>query len=210
MEINVGDIINAEVRKADAKQEAGLKLYEKNGNIYVRKVGGLFKRRNVPVQEHDRIHTLNGVDVEDYGGGLNEMKAVIQREIKVWIKFERIDEPPSSDSEEEEELLMLEGEEELLQLEYQEEEESDEEDVLHLTNGPTDNQTLVVSGNSDIEPGMEMKLFKLKNKPKLNGAIVEVLKSAGGRWKVKLLRHPLREVDAGTVMSVAEENLREL
>jgi hypothetical protein len=213
MQLNVGDIVHAEVRKADLKQEAGLKLYENRGNIYVRKVDGLFKRRQVPLQQHDRIHTLNGVDVEDYTGGLNEMMAVIKRELKVWIKFERIDEPPpdeSEEEEEEEELLMIEGGEELLQLENEQEEEddeeSDEEDLLNLTNGPTN------PSEGDVAPGMEMRLFKLKAKPKMNGTIVKILKSAGkpGRWQVKLLRHPLREVSAGAVMSVAEENLKEL
>lgn len=216
MQVNVGDIVNAEVRKAHAKQEAGLKLYEKNGNIYVRKVGGLFQRRNVPVQEHDRIHRLNGIDVEDYPGGLNEMKAVIQRELKVWIQFERMEEPSEQseeEEEEEEELLMLEGPEELLALEYEEEEEdesSDEEDdVLHLTNGPT---AADPSDKNDVQPGMEMRLFKLKKKPKLNGTIVRVIKPAAtpGRWEVKVLRHPLRKVDAGAVMSISAESLRPL
>ena len=117
MEINPGDIIQAEVRKADQKQEAGLKLEERKGKIYVRKVEGLFKRRNVPVQAGDRLYTINGVDVEDYEGGLDEIKALIAREMKIWIKFERMDEEDSEEEEIEEEeadssdeeVLLLEG-----------------------------------------------------------------------------------------------------
>ena len=207
----VGDVVQAEVKKADVKQEAGLKIEEKKGMILVRKVDGLFKRRNIPIQPGDRIHTINGKDVEDYRGGINEMKALIKNEIKIWIKFERMEEmsDESEEEEEQEELLMLEGPEELLQLEYQQEEDDDEEDedeeeVLHLTNGPTESE-------SDYEAGMEMRLFKLKSKPKLNGTIVELVKPGKpGRWEVKLLRHPMRQVQAGTLMSVAEVNLKEL
>lgn len=237
MEINVGDIVRAEVRKADVKQEAGLKLEQRsNGNIYIRKVDGLFKRRNVPVQVGDRLHTINGKDVEDYPGGLNEIKALIQREMKIWIAFERVDETEEDDSlpkdvEEEEddddEVLLLEGPEPLLQLEYkpededdeESEEEEEEEEVLRLTNGPKKEDVLkltngstTTSGSGGLKKGMEMRLFKLKKKPKLNGTIVEIVGpgKSRGRWEVKVLRHPLREANAGAILSISEENLKEL
>ena len=205
MEINVGDIVHAEVRKADVKQEAGLKLFERDGAIYVEKADGLFKRRNIPVLPGDRIHTINGKDVEDYAGGLMEIKALIKKEITIRIAFERMEGMPSESEEEEEqeELLMLEGPEQLLMLEGPGADESEsEEDLPRLTNGP--------SNDGDISPGIEMRLFKLSQKPKLNGTIVKVLRKGkkAGRWEVELLRHPMREVDAGSVMSVASENLK--
>lgn len=207
--LDLGDIIQAEVRKSDPKQEAGLKLEEKNGMILVRKVDGLFKRRNIPIIPGDRIHTINGKDVEDYQNGLNDIKALIKREIKICIKFERMEEmSDESEEEEQEELLMLEGPEELLQLEYQQddkdEEEEDEEEVLHLTNGPIDSQ-------ASFKPGVQMRLFKLKKKPKLNGTIVKIVKPGKpGRWDVELMRHPMRKIEPGAIMSVSEENLKEL
>eukprot|EP00934_Nitzschia_sp_Nitz4_P001100 Nitzschia sp. Nitz4//scaffold5_size260463//181734//182363//NITZ4_001004-RA/size260463-processed-gene-0.336-mRNA-1//1//CDS//3329555406//1100//frame0 len=209
MEINVGDIVRAEVRKADVKQEAGLKLEQRsNGNIYVRKVDGLFKRRNVPVQAGDRLHEINGKDVTDYKGGLNEIKALILREMKIWITFERMEEG-EEEEQEQEELLMIEGPEELLQLENGDAEESDDDGdgVLLLTDGKAEEE------EGAVAPGMEMRLFKLKKKPKLNGTIVEVIKAgkSSGRWEVKLLHHPKRDIaEAGAVISVSEENLREL
>lgn len=227
MEINPGDIVQAEVRKADQKQEAGLKLEERKGKIYIRKVGGLFKRRNVPVQAGDRLHTINGVDVEDYAGGLNEIKALIVREMKIWIKFERMDE----DSDEEEEEVDSSDDEEVLLLqgpEYDEDSEEEEEEVLQLTNGGTNKPGVVVTSveeddddddedddndeDDDIESGMEMRLFKLKKKPKMNGCIVRVIGPADkpGRWQVEILRHPKREVNSGAIMSIATANLKEL
>ncbi len=210
MEINVGDIVHAEVQKADVKQDAGLKLFERGGNIYVEKAEGLFKRRNIPIEPGDRIHTINGKDVEDYKGGLKEIKALIKREIKIWIKFERMEGFPSESEEEEEqeELLMLEGPEQFLMLEGPEAYESEnEEDLPRLTNRPHAEED-----SGEVEPGMEMRLFKLKQKPKLNGTIVKVLKKAGNgdRWQVELVSHPMREVDVGAVMSIAQANLKQL
>ena len=208
MEINVGDIVHAEVRKADVKQEAGLKLYERDGCIYVEKADGLFKRRNIPLLPGDRIHTINGKDVEDYAGGLNEIKALIKKEITIRIAFERMEGIPSESEEEEEEqeeLLMLEGPEPLLMLEGPGADESeDEEELPRLTDGQSE--------NGDISVGLEMRLFKLSQKPKMNGTIVKVLRKAkkSGRWEVEILRHPMREVDGGSVMSVASENLKPL
>ncbi len=61
MEINTGDIVNAEVRKADVKQDAGLSLIETaDGAILVSKAEGLFKRRNIPILPGDRIHEIFG------------------------------------------------------------------------------------------------------------------------------------------------------
>ena len=193
--------MHAEVRKADVRQEAGLKLFERDGNIYVEKADGLFKRRNIPILPGDRIHTINGKDVEDYAGGLAEIKALIKKEITIRISFERMEGMPSEDEEEEEqeELLMLEGPER-----PGDDESEEEEELLRLTNGP--------SHDGDVVLGTEMRLFKLSQKPKMNGTVVKVLRKARkeGRWEVEILRHPMREVDVGSVMSVATENLKPL
>jgi hypothetical protein len=55
----------------------------------------------------------------------------------------------------------------------------------------------------DIHPGYEMKLFKIKKKPKMNGTIVKVMKEADtpGRWKVEIST-------TKQIISIAEENLR--
>jgi hypothetical protein len=55
----------------------------------------------------------------------------------------------------------------------------------------------------DIQPGYEMKLFKLKKKGKMNGTIVKVLQEADtlGRWEVEIST-------TKQIISIAEEHLR--
>ena len=222
MEINPGDIVNAEVRKADVKQDAGLTLIETDeGVILVSKAEGLFKRRNIPILPGDRIHEIFGRDVEDFEGGLNEIKALMKKELRIWLKFERMEsEVYESDEEEEEDR------EELLMIEGGEESSDDEEEHLMLTNGSphdesnsddveeyrTDGTDTVNDSDSTedhiIRPGVELRIFKYKKKPKLNGTVVRVLKwSGGGIWEVELIGHPMREIDTGSRLSIDQEYL---
>ena len=186
MEINVGDVVQAQVTKADLKQEAGLKLEQRHGRIYVRKIEGLFKRRGVPVQAGDQILELNGKDVKDYRD-LNEMKALIKNELKIFIKFMRVDpdDSQSTDSDDEPEVLE--------QIGYEEEEEDDEEE-----------ERLQLEYHK-IRRGDEMKLQDVQAKPELNGKRVKVLQEADktGRWQVKVKY-------TGVVMSVAAEKLAQI
>lgn len=239
MQIDPGDIVNAEVRKADAKQKAGLELIETHdGEILVKKADGLFKRRNIPIEIGDRIVQIFGKDVEDFEGGLEEINELIKSELKIWLKFERMEgELPGSDDEEEESA------DEPLMLEDGEDQEWSDEEEEHelLTNGDTkasDQQIIVETvGDEDsaddirsvatfeseddddedtIRSGKEFRIFKYKKSPKLNGTIVRALKPSGNRklteknviWEVELLRHPLREIDEGLRISISEENLR--
>mmetsp|Transcript_47516 Transcript_47516/g.136567 ORF Transcript_47516/g.136567 Transcript_47516/m.136567 type:complete len:145 (-) Transcript_47516:64-498(-) len=128
MQIDPGDVVNAEVKKADVKQKAGLVLYEKDGDILVEKAEGLFERRKIPILPGDRILEIFGRDVEDFEGGVDEIHELIKTEMKIWLKFERMDGEASSSSEEEEEPLLLEA--------PKDDEDSEEEEApLMLTNG---------------------------------------------------------------------------
>ena len=72
-----------------------------------------------------------------------------------------------------------------------------EEDVRRLGNGPV---------HDKVEPGMTMKLFKLKRKAKMNGVHVKVMdKSAkkSGRWQVRV-------VDSDRILSIHESNLKQI
>jgi hypothetical protein len=159
MEFKPGDVIHAQVTKADVKQEAGLKLEDRHGRIYVRKIEGLFKRREVPVIAGDELLKRN----------IQEIKHTIKQELKIMVVVQRNDADDSSRStasveepdveESEVEESEVEESEEYLQLEY-----------------------------SDIRPGDIMMLQGLNAKPELNGLTVEVLQEADkpGRWQVEV------------------------
>jgi hypothetical protein len=175
-------------------------------------VEGLFKRRNIPILPGDRIHEIFGKDVEDFEGGLDEIKGLMKTELRIWLKFERMDGEPS---ESEEELLMLEGGQEY---------SSDEEELLMITNGnPEDQSETVREGSADnvdgddgtddnsIRPGQDLRIFRYKKKPKLNGTVVRVRKLEGqGVWQVELVTHPMRKIDEGSRISIEQEYLRPL
>jgi C-terminal processing protease CtpA/Prc len=96
MEINIGDVLVAEVTKADRKQPSGLKIKEKRGKFYVEKISGLFKARNTPLKVGDQILDLNGKDVGDYKG-LSDIKRVVKEEVKIRLRVVRLD-PDRSES----------------------------------------------------------------------------------------------------------------
>jgi PDZ domain len=101
MDFKPGDVIHAQVTKSDVKQPSGLKLEEKHGRIYVRKVDGLFKLRKVPVQAGDQVLKINGKDVEEYPN-LTAVKAVIKSEKAITVcvlRCDPTDEDESTDSE---------------------------------------------------------------------------------------------------------------
>ena len=91
-----GDVITINVGKSNPRQDAGLKIEERKGRYYVRKVpnGGLFGR--TPVIASDKILELNGKDAREYKH-VNEMKKVLKDESKISIVVLRVD-PDDSDS----------------------------------------------------------------------------------------------------------------
>jgi len=91
-----GDVITVTVGKSNPKQDAGLKLEERNGKYYVRKVpsSGLFAK--TPVIAGDKILELNGTDSHDFKN-VNEMKKVLKDEERITVVVLRKD-PDDSES----------------------------------------------------------------------------------------------------------------
>jgi len=91
-----GDVITITVTKSNVKQDPGLKVEERNGKYYVRKVpsGGLFAK--TPVIASDKILELNGIDRHEYKS-VNEMKKILKDEMKITIVVLRLD-PDASES----------------------------------------------------------------------------------------------------------------
>ncbi|KAG7361547.1 TFIIB zinc-binding protein [Nitzschia inconspicua] len=93
---NPGDVITVTVGKSDPRQDSGLKIEERNGKYYVRKVpsGGLFAK--TPVIAGDKILELNGKDHHEYKN-LNELKKVLKDEERITVVVLRKD-PEASES----------------------------------------------------------------------------------------------------------------
>ena len=93
---NPGDVITVTVGKSDPRQDSGLKIEERNGKYYVRKVpsGGLFAK--TPVIAGDKILELNGKDHHEYKNE-NELKKVLRDEERITIVVLRKD-PDASES----------------------------------------------------------------------------------------------------------------
>mmetsp|Transcript_45664 Transcript_45664/g.69827 ORF Transcript_45664/g.69827 Transcript_45664/m.69827 type:complete len:464 (+) Transcript_45664:135-1526(+) len=93
---NPGDVITVTVGKSNPKQDAGLKVEERNGKYYVRKVpsSGLFAK--TPVIAGDKVLELNGKDYHEFKS-LSEMKKLIKEEMRITIVVLRKD-PDDSES----------------------------------------------------------------------------------------------------------------
>lgn len=91
-----GDVITVSVTKSNAKQDAGMKIEERNGKYYVCKVpsGGHFSK--TPVIAGDKILELNGIDSHDFKD-VNELKKILKSEKKISVVVERKD-PDASES----------------------------------------------------------------------------------------------------------------
>jgi len=91
-----GDVITVTVGKSNPKQDPGLKVEEKNGKYYVRKVpsGGLFAK--TPVIAGDKILELNGSDSHEFKN-VNELKKILKEESKITVMVLRKD-PEASES----------------------------------------------------------------------------------------------------------------
>ena len=87
---NPGDVITVTVGKSNPRQDPGLKLEERNGKYYVRKVpsSGLFAR--TPVAPGDKVLELNGTDYHEFKT-LNDMKRVFKDEMRITIVVLRKD-----------------------------------------------------------------------------------------------------------------------
>lgn len=93
---NPGDVITVSVGKSDPRQDSGLKIEERNGKYYVRKVpsGGLFAK--TPVIAGDKILELNGQDHHQFNN-VNELKKILKDEERITIVVLRKD-PEASES----------------------------------------------------------------------------------------------------------------
>ena len=93
---NPGDVITVTVGKSDPRQDSGLKIEERNGKYYIRKVpsGGLFAK--TPVIAGDKILELNGQDHHEFKTE-NEVKKVLRDEERITIVVLRKD-PDASES----------------------------------------------------------------------------------------------------------------
>jgi S1-C subfamily serine protease len=93
---NPGDVITVTVGKSNPKQDAGLKVEERNGKYYIRKVpsSGLFAK--TPVIAGDKVLELNGKDYHEFKS-LSEMKKLIKDEMRITIVVLRKD-PDDSES----------------------------------------------------------------------------------------------------------------
>lgn len=91
-----GDVITVTVGKSNPKQDPGLKVEERNGKYYVRKVpsGGLFAK--TPVIVGDKILEVNGRDSHEFKT-LNELKKILKEASRVTVVILRID-PGASES----------------------------------------------------------------------------------------------------------------
>jgi len=85
-----GDVITVTVGKSNPKQDPGLKVEEKNGKYYIRKVpsGGLFAR--TPVIAGDKILELNGIDSREFKN-VNELKKILKDEPRITVVVLRRD-----------------------------------------------------------------------------------------------------------------------
>jgi hypothetical protein len=92
----VGDVITVTVGKSNPRQDVGLKIEEKNGKYYVRKVPGSGLFAKTPVIAGDKILEVNGKDSHDYEN-INEMKKSIKEEERITIVVLRRD-PDASES----------------------------------------------------------------------------------------------------------------
>mmetsp|Transcript_4735 Transcript_4735/g.5385 ORF Transcript_4735/g.5385 Transcript_4735/m.5385 type:complete len:574 (-) Transcript_4735:354-2075(-) len=91
-----GDVITVTVGKSNAKQDPGLKVEDRNGKYYVRKVpsGGLFAK--TPVIAGDKILELNGTDSHEFKN-VNELKKILKDETRITVLVLRTD-PECSES----------------------------------------------------------------------------------------------------------------
>ena len=91
-----GDVITVTVGKSNPKQDPGLKVEDRNGKYYVRKVpsGGLFAK--TPVIAGDKILELNGKDSHEFKN-VNELKKILKDDSRITVVVLRTD-PDASES----------------------------------------------------------------------------------------------------------------
>lgn len=211
--------------KSDAKQPAGLKLEERHGLIYVRKVEGLFKMRKVPVQAGDQLLKINDQDVDRYPS-LNAIKALMKKEKVVSVVVLRCDpsaddastdsegpnngypaltnEPYNDASEEEEDehtdaYPALMHQDDLARHGDDDSEEDDQFDTDGASVMFLENRTPI--DGSEIRLGSRLLLGNIDSKRSLNGQQVTVKEEStkDGQWDVELAD--------GSRVSVRSDNL---
>jgi hypothetical protein len=207
MQFNPGDIIHVQVTKADLKQDAGLKIEQRGKKYYIRKIGGLFKRRNTPLEEGDKIITLNEKDAHEYKD-LNEMKKVIKDQLRITLVVERQDGDEEDDSDDDVEQKEV---KETGLVVYPSDDEIEDEHGVDVqfaqdSGALASHDEASTKAIKKIEPGALMTLTNIEANPDLNGQYVKVLKKdpeKKGRWLVTL-------DTTGKTISVAGKKLKSL
>jgi hypothetical protein len=84
MDYEPKDLVQAQVTKANLKQDAGLKLIECRGSYIVSGVGSVFEMFT-PLETGDRLIKLQDKDVSEYKN-LDEIKKVLQDEKTISVE----------------------------------------------------------------------------------------------------------------------------
>jgi len=179
MQVNPGDLLHLQISKTERRAEAGLKLEERNGRIYIRKVTGLVKRRGLPVEAGDELKSLNGTDVEDLG--MVTMKGIIKNELRFDFSIRKYDPDDEDDDLEEEESYQEPNKEE-----YQQDDQEEHHEQYHP---------------EEIQPGRQYILEGTKLK-EYGGERVEVIRAGKkkGKWEVEVL-------SSRAILAVGEKKL---
>lgn len=219
MDFKPGDVITAQVTKSDVKQPAGLKLEERHGRIYVRKIDALMKQRKLPVQAGDQLLKIFGNDVESYGKTgvvrLAAIKALVKTEKVITVVVLRNDptiaDDNSTDSEtggddDDNGYPTLIHQDDLAGREFDDDDDDEDEEEEEDYFDP--NMPLLTNGGDDIRPGSTMKLTGLpRQKKRLNGEQVKVLPgvSSDGEWDVQLGDGSRLSVKSDRLSALAED-----
>mmetsp|Transcript_7943 Transcript_7943/g.19866 ORF Transcript_7943/g.19866 Transcript_7943/m.19866 type:complete len:322 (-) Transcript_7943:3444-4409(-) len=224
MKFGPGDVITAQITKADVKQPPGIKFEIRHGRIYVRKLEGIWKQRSLPVEVGDQLLQIFDTDVQEFGRNGAQRLAAIKSKLKtertIDVQVLRLDpnaSDDSTDSEDEQDDGQKGYYEESEEYEYDprsndqyEEEEEDQYDRGYEYDDEVEEEDDYFDPNSEpvvideIRPGSTMKLRGMTSKKRLNGEHVKVLPNSSGKDEFDV------ELPDGSRLSVRSELLSSL
>ena len=91
--INPGDILFGEVTKSKYGEDAGLKIAERNGKLWIVRVreDSIFKKFHIPIEAGDQILNVNGQNVTANaigdGLGLEDTRRIFKEEPLIKLKL---------------------------------------------------------------------------------------------------------------------------